>query len=87
MIYISDLQRETLLLVDDLINKGKTFNEIWWALQEQGYIFRGERRNGYDIKTLFQLCKMNEAGRVEYSFVDLRKRRNGLAYWETYKIS
>ncbi len=83
MVWISDLQRETLLLVDKLINEGKTFNEIWWVLQEKGYHFMGERRNGYNIKTLFKLYDSNG----QYSFVDLRKRRNELAYWETIKIS
>ena len=82
MIYINDLQKETLLMVNDLIEQGKTFNEICWALQEKGYYFMGERHNGYDIKTLFKIYKDNK-----YSFVDLRKRRNGLAYWETIKIS
>ena len=83
MIYINDLQRETLLLVNDLIEQGKTFNEIWWVLQEKGYRFEGERHNGYDIKTKFYLKDKDGNG----SFVWLRKRRNGLAYWETIKIS
>ena len=83
MVGINDLQRETLLLVDNLVNEGKTFNEIWWILQEKGYRFQGERRNGYDIKTRFRLCDSNG----NYSFVDLKKRRNGLATWETYRIS
>ena len=83
MVYISDLQKQTLILVNDLIEQGKTFDEIWWTLQEKGYHFMGERRNGYDIKTLFRLYDSNG----QYSFVDLRKRRNGLAYWETIRIS
>ena len=83
MVWINDLQKETLLFVNDLVEQGKTFNEIWWALQEKGYIFEGERHNGYDIKTKFYLKDANGNG----SFVWLRKRRNGLAYWETIKIS
>lgn len=83
MIWINDLQRKTLLFIDDLINQGKTFNEIWWALQEKGYRFQGERRNGYDIKTRFYLVDENG----QPSFVYLIKRRNGLASWETIKIS
>lgn len=83
MIYINDLQRKTLLLVDGLIGQGKNFNEIWWVLQEKGYHFEGERRNGYDIKTKFYLKDTNGNG----SFVWLKKRRNGLASWETIKLS
>ena len=83
MIYINDLQRKTLLLVDGLIGQGKNFNGIWWVLQEKGYRFEGERRNGYDIKTKFYLKDANGNG----SFVWLKKRRNGLASWETIKLS
>jgi hypothetical protein len=83
MVFINDLQRKTLLLVDSLINEGKTFNEIWWALQEEGYLFEGERRNGYDIKTRFYL----KDSQGNPSFVWLKKRRNGLAYWETIKLT
>ena len=82
MIWISDLQRKTLLLLDDLINQGKTFDEIWWELQKRGYRFQGERHNGYDIKTRFYLVSENG----EPSFVYLIKRRNGLAKWESIRI-
>ena len=61
----------------------KTFSEIWDILSNKGYKFRGEVHNGYAIKTKFQLCDMDG----NYSFVDLIKRRNGLASWETIKIS
>lgn len=82
MVWISDLQRKTLLLIDKLVSEGKTFNEIWSILQDMGYRFRGERRNGYDIKTRFGLCDKD----FNYSFVDLIKRRNGLATWESVRI-
>ena len=72
-----------MIYINDLIEQGKTFNEIWWVLQEKGYRFEGERHNGYDIKTKFYLKDKDGNG----SFVWLRKRRNGLAYWETIKIS
>lgn len=83
MVYINDLQKKTLLLVDKLISEGKSFNEIWSILQDKGYRFEGERHNGYDIKTKFYLRDKDYNG----SFVWLRKRRNGLAYWETIRIS
>lgn len=83
MVFINDLQRKTLLLLEELINAGKTFDEVWWALQSKGYRFEGERRNGYDIKTKFYLLDKDGNG----SFVWLKKRRNGLASWETIKIS
>ena len=82
MVFINDLQRETLMLLDRLIDEGKNFNEVWWALQSKGYRFQGERRNGYDIKTRFYLLKDGKP-----SFVWLKKRRNGLATWETIKLS
>ena len=87
MIYLSDLQRETLLLVDKMIEENKTFDEIVWKLQEEKYCFKCETKNGYTKKSLFMIYKDDENGKEEYSFVDLKRRRNGLAYWETIKIS
>lgn len=81
-IYICELQKETLLLVDDLINKNKTHNDIWNVLIEKGYEFMVESKNGYTSKTKMKLYKNGE-----YSFLDLIKRKNGLAYWETIKLS
>lgn len=83
MVFIHDLQRKILMLLEELIAQNKTFNEIWWELQSRGYRFEGERRNGYDIKTKFYLKDSNGMG----SFVWLKKRRNGLATWETIRIS
>ena len=87
MVYLSELQKETLLLVNEMINKEMKHNDIVWKLQELGYYFMVEVKNGYASKTKMQLYKTNENGKEEYSFVDLIKRRNGLAYWETIKIS
>ena len=83
MVFITELQQQTLLLVDKLIEEKKTFSEIWTILSDKGYRFRSEVHNGYTIKTKFQLCDKNG----NYSFVDLIKRRNGLASWETIKLS
>lgn len=83
MIYISKLQQQTLLLVNKLIEEKKTFSEIWTILADKGYRFRSEVHNGYAIKTKFELCD-NDGN---YSFVDLIKRRNGFASWETIRIS
>lgn len=91
MIYLSDLQKETLLKVDEMINENKTFNEIQNYLYDNDYVFRVEVKNGYASKTRFEIVKMirnaDNTIKEEYSFVDLIKRRNGLAYWETIKIS
>ena len=84
--WISDLQREVLTLVDTMINEGKTFEEISNYLYNNKFYFRVETKNGYTSKTRFEVCK-DVDGKTQYSFVDLIKRRNGLAYWETYKIS
>jgi len=84
MVWISDLQRETLLLVDNLISEGKTYEEIKRILwEDKGYTLRVTSKNGYIPKTIVELCD----SKGNYSFVDLRKRRNGLATWETIRIS
>ena len=92
MVYLSNLQKETLLKVDEMINENKTFEEISNYLYKNDYMFRVEVKNGYASKTKFEIVKIirNEEDNTinyEYSFVDLIKRRNGLAYWETIKIS
>ena len=92
MVYLSNLQKETLLKVDEMINENKTFEEISNYLYKNDYTFRVEVKNGYASKKKFEIVKIirNEEDNTinyEYSFVDLIKRRNGLAYWETIKIS
>lgn len=94
MIYLSNLQKETLLLVDKMIEENKTFDEIQNYLYDNNYIFSQEVKNGYRSKTRFSIEKMvhytkdnQEYIKYENTFVDLIKRRNGLAYWETIKIS
>lgn len=91
MIYLSDLQKETLLKVDEMIEQNKTFDEISNYLYKNDYMFRVEVKNGYASKTKFEIVKMikDENGNIKekYTFVDLIKRRNGFAYWETIKIS
>lgn len=94
MVWLSDLQRETLLLVDKMIEENKTFDEIQNYLYDNNYIFSQEVKNGYRSKTRFSIEKIvhytkdnQEYMKYENTFVDLVKRRNGLAYWETIKIS
>lgn len=91
MIYLSDLQKETLLKVDEMINENKTFEEISNYLYKNDYTFRVEVKNGYASKTKFEIVKIirntDDTIKYEYTFVDLIKRRNGLAFWETIKIS
>ena len=91
MVYISNLQKETLLKVDEMINENKTFEEISNYLYKNDYTFRVEVKNGYASKTRFEIVKIikndDDTIKYEYSFVDLIKRRNGLASWETIKIS
>ena len=81
--FVSQLQKDTLSIVDEMINENKTFDEIVWKLQEKGYYFMIEGNR----KTLFKIYKDTERKEQEYSFVDLKKRRNGLAYWETFRLS
>ena len=82
MVFISELQQKTLLMVDKLIEENKTFDEIFDYMYDMGYRFMCQKKNGYISKTLFRLYKNGD-----YSFVDLKKRKNGLAYWETIKLS
>ena len=94
MIWLSDLQKETLLKVNDMIEQNKTFDEIQKYLYDNDYIFSQQVKNGYRSKTRFSIEKIvhytkdnQEYMKYENTFVDLIKRKNGLAYWETIKIS
>ena len=82
MVFVSKLQQDTLRIVDDMIEKNKTFEEIQNVLYDMGYSFRVEIKNGYMKKSIVEICKDSE-----YSFVDLKRRRNGLATWETHVLS
>lgn len=86
MVYISDLQKETLELVDNLINENKTHNEIIRFLYDNGYELRVPTKNGYTSKTRIDLFKENKQGEMEDSFVTVIKRKNGLASWETLRL-
>lgn len=86
MVFISDMQKKVLFLVDNMINEDKSFNEISNELYNQNYHFMVETKNGYTSKTHFKIYKTIN-GKEEYSFVDLIKRKNGLAYWETIRLS
>ena len=91
MVWLSKLQKDTLLLVDKMITENKTFNEIQDYLYNNDYIFSVEVKNGYTSKTRFTIEKIvkteNNIVKYEKTFIDLIKRKNGLAYWETIKIS
>jgi len=94
MIYLSELQKETLLLVDKMIDEGKTFKEIQDYLYDNDYIFSQEIKNGYRSKTKYTIEKITMEDKdgqtyihYENSYVDLIKRKNGLAYWETIRLS
>lgn len=83
MVFISELQKNTLFLLDDLIDENKTHEEIKnILLYKFNYEFVKEIKNGYMSKTKTKLFKNNEN-----SFVTLIRRRNGLADWETIKLS
>ena len=82
MIFISELQQQTLLLIDELINQNNTHEEIKIILFNNGYELIKEIKNGYMSKTQTKLYKNSEN-----SFVTLIKRKNGLASWETIKLS
>ena len=94
MIWSSDLQKETLLKFNEMIEQNKTFDEIQTYLYNNDYIFSQQIKNGYRSKTRFSIEKIvhytkDNQPHIKYenTFVDLIKRKNGLAYWETIKIS
>ena len=83
MVFISELQKDTVFLLDDLINENRTHEEIVKILLYKfNYEFIKEIKNGYMSKTQTKLYKNNEN-----SFVILIKRRNGYADWETIRLS
>jgi hypothetical protein len=82
MIYMHDLQRETLKEADNLINEGKSYDEILHHFSIKKYCLRVPHgANGQPLKTIVKLYKDGV-----YSFVDIRKKRNGGATWETIKL-
>lgn len=89
MVYIDKLQETTLKLVDNMINEGKTFDEITDELCKQHYSFMVEKKNGRYNKNHLLLYKMkldgNKIVSEDYSFVDLVQKR-GKVTWESVKI-
>lgn len=83
MVYISEKHKETLLLVDKLVDEGKNYHEILETLYwDYGYQMRVPyTKSGKISKTKTELVKDNE-----YTFVDLKKKRNGFCEWETIRL-
>lgn len=85
MIYINDLQKNTLLLVDDMINKNKDFEYIARKLAENNYSLK---INGKNINRLY-IYKMEKRGNTIlneiYTFVNLVKKKN-CVIWETVNL-
>jgi hypothetical protein len=83
MYYISELQKDTLLKADKMIDEGKTFIEVEEWFFKNGYELRVPRNpSGTLSKTVVELCKDGQ-----YSFVDIKKKRNGDCEWQTIQIS
>lgn len=82
MIFASELQRKTLILINDLIEKDIKHDDIMTILLQNGYDFIKEIKNGYMSKTQTKLYKNNEN-----TYVTLIKRRNGLADFETFILN
>lgn len=82
MIFASELQRKTLILINDLIEKDIKHDDIMKVLLQNGYDFIKEIKNGYMSKTQTKLYKNNEN-----TYVTLIKRRNGLADFETFILN
>ena len=82
MVFASELQRKTLILINDLIEKDIKHDDIMTILLQNGYDFIKEIKNGYMSKTQTKLYKNNEN-----TYVTLIKRRNGLADFETFILN
>ena len=83
MIFMHDLHRDTLKKADQAINAGRDYMQVLNYFFDMGYQLRAPQgANGRPLKARTMLYK----GGV-YSFVDIRKTRNGGAIWETVKIS
>lgn len=83
MVFMHDLHRETLKQADALINDGKSYDEILQHFFNIGYNLRVPHgANGQPLKTIVNLYKSGV-----YSFVDIKKKRNGGAIWQTIKFS
>lgn len=78
MVFATELQRQTLVLLNDLIEKNVKHEDIIAILIKNDYEFIKELKNGYMSKTKTKLYKNKEN-----TFVTLIKRRNGLADFET----
>ena len=87
MIYLSDLQRETLLLVDKMIEENKTFDEIQNYLYDNNYIFSQEVKNGYRSKTRFSIEKIIHYKKDSQEYIKYENTFVDLINWETIKIS
>ena len=83
MIFISEEQRQVLQLVNDRIDKNKTYFEIMQELSDLGYRLRVECKGSYIPKSYVEIVSKDNLS----TFVWLHKKRNGLAYWETIKLS
>ena len=88
MVWLSNLQKDTLFLVDKMITENKTFEEISNYLYNNDYIF-SVKNNSKKTFRIEKIIRNKENNTIEYenTFVDLIKRRNGLASWETIKLS
>lgn len=80
MIYFSKLQEVTLKKVDDMMNKGLDYQEIYHQLSQEKYRFRVQKKNGRYNYNHLMIYKNDE-----YSFVDLIKRKNEVT-WETINL-
>lgn len=88
MVWLNNYQKETLLIVDKMIEENKTFEEISNYLYNNDYIF-SVKNNSKKTFRIEKIIRNKEDNTIKYenTFVDLIKRRNGLAYWETIKLS
>lgn len=79
--FVSELQKNTLILLNDLIDKKQKHDDVELILLKQGYDFIKEIKNGYMSKTKTKLYKNGEN-----SFVTLIKRRNNLVDYESFVL-
>lgn len=81
LVYVSQLQQDTLEKVMKMCDDGMSFVDVWFEMQEDGYDLKCYSRNhkkGSDMPTRGMLYKNNE-----FSFVTIINGKDGKCSWET----
>ena len=75
MIFLSNLQKETLFKVDKMIEENKTFDEIVWKLQEEKYYFKCffKRKEKWYFKCFFGIIVRVKFKLLRFKMIEKEK--------------